>query len=233
MGTKMVDRQQFGDGQRSWAKWVRLGLPALALAIGTNAAVLDRVAVTVGKDVITESEVLQEIRLEAFLNLAAPQTDPAARREAAERIIDQTLLRQEIDLEGFAKPQPPAVDQTLQKFKRTHFRTESAYEAALKADGITEGELRDYLLWQITALQFTQQRFRPGTPAPQPAVTAARKRRTPVPAAQEADRQIDQDGKPQTGAPAPNNGSVDQQLDAWLRQARSQARIEFHKEAFE
>src|SRR4051794_24237206 len=117
----MVHQAQFGNTRRSGAKWIRLTLPAFALTIGISAAVLDRVAVTVGKDVITESEVLQEIRLEAFLNRTAPQTGPAARREAAERIIDQTLLRQEIELEGFAKPQPSAVDQTLQKFKRTHF----------------------------------------------------------------------------------------------------------------
>jgi hypothetical protein len=229
----MLNQSQFGNRQRSWAKWIRLALPALALAIATSAAVLDRVAVTVGKDVITESEVLQEIRLEAFLNRTPPTTGPAARCQAAERIIDQTLLRQEIELEGFPKPQPSAIDQTLQKFKRSHFRTEAAYQAALKADGLTDPELRDYLLWQITALQFTQQRFRPGTPAPQPAIATARKQRTPVPVAQEADRQVQQDGKPQANAAAPNNGSVDQQLDAWLKQARSQVNIEFHKEAFE
>ena len=38
--------------------------------------ILDRVAVTVGKDVITESEVIEEIRLTDFLNQAPARQQP-------------------------------------------------------------------------------------------------------------------------------------------------------------
>ena len=45
---------------------MRTALPAMLLAVLAHAAVLDRIAVTAGKDVITESEVIEEIRVTDF-----------------------------------------------------------------------------------------------------------------------------------------------------------------------
>ncbi len=166
----------------------------LALAFPACAAVLDRVAVTVGKDVITESEIVEEIRLDAFLNRTPVDLGPASRRAAAERMVDQDLIRTEMKLEG-TPTQPVDVTQTLQDFRKAHFRLHADYLASLKKYGISEDQLKSYLSWQTVALRFTEQRF---------------------PVSQTADA---------------NSG--DEQLDAWLKQTRTQTKITFHKEALE
>jgi hypothetical protein len=151
------------------------------------AEILDRVAVTVGKDVIAESEVIEELRVTDFLNQAPFDHTPAARRTAADRLIDQYMLREEMQLEGFPHPQAAAADQTLRQFRQAHFHTQAQYQASLQKYGITEEELKQHLLWQVAALRFTVQRF----------------------------------------------GQGDRELDAWLKQTRSQTKIVFHQEAFE
>jgi hypothetical protein len=208
---------------------MRTGFPATMAAVAIlHAAVLDRVAVTVGKDVITESEVIEDIRLTDFLNQSSLDVSPAERRTAANRLVDQDLLRDEMQLEGFPMPGEGAADQTLQEFKRAHFRTDAAYRSALKRYGITENELKQYLLWQIATLRFTEQRFRPGAPTPPPTPQKHTTVQAQVQTSQRLQR-ADRQANPQQNA----GTTVDQQLDAWLKQARAQTHIEFHKEAFE
>jgi hypothetical protein len=159
----------------------------MLLAVIAQAAVLDRVAVTAGKNVITESEVMEEIRVMDFLNQSPFDGGPAARRAAADRLVDQNLIRNEMRLESFPRPQPGAADQTLRQFRQAHFQNPAEYQASLKKYGITEEELKQHLAWQLAAVRFTQQRF----------------------------------------------GQGSQDLDAWLKQIRSQTKIDFRQEAFE
>ena len=66
-------------------------LPALR-----GAEVLDRIAVTVGTEIITLTEVLREIRLQALQENGTIDTSPRARRAAAERLVDRTLITMEM-----------------------------------------------------------------------------------------------------------------------------------------
>ena len=211
----------------------RAAFAAVAMWGGTlalQAAVLDRVAVTVGKDVILESEVIQEIRLTDFLNQAPVDLGAAAKQAAADRLVDQDLIRGEMQLENFAAPPPAGADQTLGEFKQARFRSPEGYSASLKMYGITEEELKQHISWQVAALRFTEQRFRPGTPPPaaSAAPTVAKHARVPVEEApaHEAARQIQP-------AETPAATTVDEQLDTWLKQTRAQTKIQFHKEALE
>jgi len=133
----------------------------LVMVGAAHAAVLDRVAVTIGKDVVTESEVMEEIRLTDFQNQSPLDVSPKARLAAAERMVDQDLIRGEMKLESFAPPSAgvTGVDQTLREFRQAHFRTHALYLASLKKYGITEDQLKRYLVWQLAALRFTDQRF--------------------------------------------------------------------------
>ncbi len=171
-----------------------------------SAAVVDRIAVVVDKNVITESEVLQEIRLESFINDEPLQFGPAQRRAAAERLVDQQLIRKEMMAGGYNQPTDADVETLLRTVRQQHYPTESAYRAALERYGITEDELKKHLRWQVQALAFTELRFQTGLPEPQSTDTQGANR-------------------------SANN--VDEQLDAWLKEARSQARIDFKKEAFQ
>jgi hypothetical protein len=84
-----------------------------------SAGVVDRAALIIGKTVYTESEVEDEARLTQFearqpLDLAA-----AARKEAANRLVDRELLKQEMAATGF---EAPAIDgdALLGSFRRRH-----------------------------------------------------------------------------------------------------------------
>ena len=171
-------------------------------------AVVDRVAVVIDKTVVTESEVLDELRLTEFLNDQPLELGPKARREAAERLVDQELIRRELEISGYAPPSANEADALLRKFRQDRFHSVTAYHAALRKYGIAEEQLKAHLLWQLTAIRFTDQRFRS---------------QLPEAGSQSADRAADD---------APAN-SVDQQMDAWLKEARDNTKIAFKPEAFQ
>ena len=141
----------------------RITIGLLFVSVLLPAAVLmDRIAVTVGKDAITEGEVLEELRITDFLNGDPLDLSPAARRAAAERLVDQELIRQEMSIAHSSAPDQSQADQMLENFRKLHFAGEAAFQAALKQYGITAGQVKKHLLWQLAALRFTDLRFQPG-----------------------------------------------------------------------
>jgi hypothetical protein len=209
---------------------MRMFYLAIVFVSLTQAAVLDRVAVVVGSDVITEGEVLQELRLEEFTASEPLDLSAEKRRAAAGRLADQQLIRQDIQTTQYQGPGAGEVDAMLRNFRSQHFRSDAELHAALQKYGITEDELKQYLLWQLTVLRFTDWRFGGlgQVPAQQAADGAApRPSSDRVPAGiQEADRAAASSGVP--GAPP----AVDERMDAWLKQARATTRIDFKPEAF-
>ena len=189
----------------------------LTIFLGAQAqSVVDRIAVVVGDQVITESEVRREVRLTAFLNGSAVDLSAASRRAAAERLVDQQLIRSEMQVAGYRPPTPEEGSKVLADFRRANYPNEAAYRAVLAKYGVTEEELKDHLLWQAAALTFTEQRFRLLAP---PSAQSAN--RVANPAAQVA------------GADGAAPAETEDQMDAWLKQARSGTRIQFKKGAFQ
>ena len=157
----------------------------------------------------------REVRLTAFLNGTPADVGADSRRAAAERLVDQQLIRNEMQVAGYRPPSPEQGAKVLADFRRANYPNEAAYRAVLNKYGITEEELKEHLLWQATALSFTEQRFRMLAP----------------PATQSANRVA----SPAQGSGADGAGAVDteDQMDAWLKQARSATRIQFKKGAFQ
>jgi len=179
-----------------------------------SAGVLDRIAVTVGNDAITEGEVLEEIRITSFLNGEPLDFGPDARRAAAERLVDQYLIRRELASGGYSAPEKSQADKVITNLIDTRFHGRAAYQQKLKQYGVSEDLLKEHLLFQLQAIEFTDLRF---APAP---TNEADRTATPV-----------SDGEPP--AKPVVSDKVDQQLEAWLKQVRSQTRVEFKKGAFE
>jgi hypothetical protein len=179
------------------------------LTVSAFAGVLDRIAVTVGNDAITESEVLEEIRVTSFLNNEPLDFGGEARRAAAERLVDQYLIRRELASGTYTQPDRSQGERALEEFEKAHFRGRAEFEQKLRKYAITAEDLKAHLLFQLAALQFTEQRF--GT----------QKRN-------EADRVVGAADMPSAAA-----DGVDQQLDTWLKEQRSQTRVEFKKGAFQ
>ena len=190
---------------------------AIVLAEVASAAVVDRIAVIVGPKVFTESEVLDELRLTEFLNQQPLDLSAAKRREAADRMVDQQLIRNEMETAHYPAPKPAEADTMLANFRREHFANSAQYRASLARYDVTEAQVKDRLLWQLAVIQFTDARFRPELPIP-PAVNV-----------QTADR-LREEAAP--AAPA-DGQSVDRLLDQWLKQARGSTRVVFKQEAFQ
>lgn len=182
------------------------------LAFAGSAAVLDRVAVVVGKDVITEGEVMDELRLSQFMTSQPLNLGPQQRRAAAERLIDQQLIRHEMEVAHYNPPAANEADNMTRQFRQEHSYSDAEFRAALEKYGITEDQFKRYLLWQLTAVRFTDERFHPKIPG-NPEQSANRLAAG-------------------SSAPATEPG-VDDQLDAWLKEARASTRIVFKKEAFQ
>lgn len=125
------------------------------------AQVLDRVAVVVGNQVITETEVVQEARLEAFLNQTAADFGAQARRASADRLVNQQLVRNEMQVGAYPEPTEAEVEGALRAFRQEHFSSIPQYRASLQKYGITEEQLKQHLKWQLAAIHFTDQRFSP------------------------------------------------------------------------
>jgi hypothetical protein len=213
------------------------GIVLSALALG---AIVDRVAVVVGNDVITESEVLDEVRLTEFQNGKPLDLSSSERRAAAERLVDQQLIRHEMEIAQFPQPAPSEAGALVSAF-RQRFPTAEAFRAALERHEITEQQLAQHLLWQLAVIRFTDLRFRPleassgNANSSGPAEAAAR----PAPPLQGSHETLPNTQSWGSSTPSSaatsggNETSVDQQMESWLREQRAQTRIQFKKEAFE
>jgi len=198
------------------------------------ATVIDRIAVSVGNRVITTSDLDREIRVTAFLNGARPDFSPANKRATAERMVEQRLIRNELETARYPVPAAPEVEPELAQFKKNYFHSDEEYRRALSEDGITEDDLKAELLWQRTLLLFIDVRFRPGVQVSEQEVQDYF-RKTVAPAARQANpgqtpslaQYRDEIEQKLAG------DKVDQELDAWLQAARRRTQIVFHPEAFQ
>ena len=187
---------------------LRLPAALLLLLPPGSAAVVDRVAIVIGKQVVTESEVLDDLRLTEFIDNEPLDLAPAARRAAAEHLVDQELIRRELEMSGYPKDSASEADALLRKFRQSRFHALAEYRAAMRKYGIAEDQLKQRLLWQLSAIRFTDLRFGSQPPA----------------AGSQSAGGTDADA---------SGSSVDRQMDAWLKQARADTKITLKPEAFQ
>jgi peptidyl-prolyl cis-trans isomerase SurA len=128
-----------------------------------GAVILDRIAAIAGTHVIKASDIDRDIRLTDFLNKVPLNFSPNAKREAAERLITQQIIRDEIVSGGYRRPPESEAAQLKAELRRDRFGgSEQRLREGLQRYGLTESDLLEQLLWQITVLQFIDQRFRGG-----------------------------------------------------------------------
>src|ERR1017187_6822016 len=81
-----------------------LAVALLAVTLPARAEIIDRIAVSVGNRVIAESDLHREIRVAAFLDGVQPDFSPAGRRATAERMVEQVLIRRELEISRYPIP---------------------------------------------------------------------------------------------------------------------------------
>jgi hypothetical protein len=205
-----------------------------AISIGlSGAVVLDRIAVIAGTHVIKASDIDRDIRLTQFLNRQPLNITPAAKREAAERLITQDIIRQEIITGAYQRP-PEGEGAALEvQLQRDRFGNSSQrMHDALQKYGLTESELRERLLWQVTVLQFINQRFQAGVVVTDDDIRNYYNQHTA-----ELQKQEPKDGSLEALTPKIKEElegeRINHNFDEWLDQARQGLRVEYKQEAFE
>lgn len=194
--------------------------------------VLDRIAVAVGRAAVKVSDIDMELRVAAFLNRQPLDFKSQTRRTAAERLVDQQLIRDEMANSGYAVVATAEADAVMAGMRRDRFRNSGAqFEAELKRYGINAAQLRQKLHWQLTVLRFIDQRFRPGVQ-----ITDEDVQKFYDEHQAQLKRDYPRDNSLKTLEPkirqALEGGQINQGFDDWLKQARQRTRIQYHEEAF-
>lgn len=204
----------------------------LVLLVVCRAEIIDRIAVTVGNSVITESQIVREIRLTAFLNGETLDFSADSKRRTAERLVEQRLIQIENEASLYPPPASEAVDQMLKR-QQGRFGSPAGYQAELRKIAITEPELKAHLQRQLTTLRFLDLRFRPGLQISDEEIAAyfnekvAPELSKTHPGVQFS--AVDYREKIEEALIAER---VDKASDAWLKEARDHTRIEFRAAVF-
>jgi hypothetical protein len=204
----------------------------LLLAVLLHAEVIDQIAATVDNQVITASQVREQIRVTAFLNGERPDMSSQNRRRTADRLIELALVTREMDLTRYPLPTLADIQGTLKQV-RGRYQSDEAFQQALADSGITLGDLEGSLRQQAALLRFIDLRFRPEVQVLESDVSRycenvylpeARKR----PGA--ADLSLE-DAMPRCEEEFAAQ-LVDARMETWLKESRGRSRITYQEDAF-
>ena len=200
----------------------------------SSAAIIDRVAASVGNQVITLRDVELEIRVSAFLNGEKPDLSAKKKLETANRLVDQKLIQQEMESNRFPFPTATDVEPALAQLKTTVFPTEADYRKALGQYGITDQDVRNMLLRMWMLQEFISLRFKPAVQVTDQEIhdyfegvvaPAARSAHPGQPVELDAYRaQIDE---------KLSGDKADGELKNWLKEAYRRVHIVVHQEALQ
>jgi peptidyl-prolyl cis-trans isomerase SurA len=198
-----------------------------------GAVVIDRIAVIAGKHVIKSSDIDRDLRITAFLNSEPLAINPASKRKAADRLVDQTIIRDEIASGGYQRATDGEAQAMLGQIRQTRYSgSEVRFRQALSQYGVNEGDLQMQLLWQLTVLRFIDERFRPGI-----LLTDEEVRDYYNLHLAELKREYPKEQGYEALAPRIRTSlegeRINQQFETWLDDARKRDRIEYRPGAFQ
>jgi peptidyl-prolyl cis-trans isomerase SurA len=156
--------------------------PATSSDISGQPVVLDHVIGVINGDVLLESDVQSEMRFAAL----QPYSNPAretTRMVAAERLVNRTLILQQMDDPQQQLKLPPPTDEQVQariselrkaipECKRYKCETAEGWHDFLDAHGFTEQQVEERWRQRLRILQFTEARFRSGIRVPRADIEA-------------------------------------------------------------
>jgi hypothetical protein len=197
---------------------------------GALAEIVDRVSVVVGTRAIKQSEIDRDIRVVSFLNQVPPDFSSHSRKEAASRLIDQLLIRQDIQSTGAAPAALVRVEQLLAQIKKDRFANDTLYRQGLAQSGLSEEGLRSALMWQLTVLRFIDQRFGSATAVSDQEIEQYfNSHRSEFMKSHPAARSAS-DVRPEVETEVLGE-HANQQFEAWIDQTRKDARIQYLEES--
>lgn len=140
-----------------WGRMAVLHIYAFCLFSGISSAqeVLDRIVGVVGDQIILESELKAQMALYAAqlgIDLKDEQTEKQMEKELLEQMINDNLLliqaQKDTTIEVTSKEMETGVEEQMEKVK-SQFSSPEAFQEQLKAEGLTENELKKKYKEQI------------------------------------------------------------------------------------
>ncbi len=194
-----------------------------------QAQVVDRMVAVVNKRVILESELDQAVRVEFLIqDKSVDKITQADRVAALERLIDRSLLDQQIVNPSMLDPTPEELAAKVKEV-RSQFSdsaTDEHWIAILAGYGLNQQDLEEQLTSEFHILRFIDLRFRGLVRVEKDDIAAyyrdhfvpeLRKRNVPEPGLAEVSGKIEQILVEQ---------NIDGLLSDWLKTLRAQAHIE-------
>lgn len=209
--------------------WMAVLASMAAVPGPAGGEVVDRLAVTVNKQVITERQILEDLRVTAFLDHREPEFSGPARRRAAERMVDLILILQEASDRRVELPGEDEAERLLARVKEEYG---AQYESALRRYLVTESEVKAHLLAGFRALRFSLDRFRLEVEIDEEDLRSYYEKmvREHQPSANEVPSF--EASRAQIGALLRSDRSTDA-LNQWLLMTRAEAQIVYRERAFQ
>ena len=206
----------------------------LTIAVFSNAAiVLDRMAVIVGKHVVKTSDIEWDLRVTEFLNREPLDFSAKAKRQSAERLIDQEVIRQDIVSGNYRRPPDGDAGALESQLRRDRFGgSDVRMRETLQRYGLSGEQLRAQLLWQLTVLRFIDQRFRPAVMVSDDDVRGYYDQHLADLRHQYSDDNSFEAMEPKVRSLLEGQ-RINEAFNQWLEQARTRYRIEYRQEALQ
>ena len=211
----------------------RIHLIMLFCCLPALAVVLDRIAVVVDTHVIKTSDIDRDLRVTEFLNRDKLDLSLGARRKAAERLIDQSVIREEMEKGAYIRSNTADLEAMQKQLLQQRFAgSDVRMKAELATYGLSLEQLRLQLQWQLDVLKFIDQRFRPGVLVTDEEVKAYYDQHTA-----DLKRQYPQiktyEGMEPKIRESLEGERLNQNFEQWLANARKGSRIEYRQGAFQ
>jgi hypothetical protein len=196
----------------------------VCLLLPAHAEIIDRLAITVGNQIITELQLDEELRVTAMLNHKPVVRSLEERRAAADRLVEQLLIKLEMQLSRYTLPDAAEVDKYYQQIEEANGNA-AEFDKTLRSFNLTPQVLRSHLELQLTELKFIEVRFRPDVSVSDSDVEAAYQR-------QVASWGQSHDGQPPTLEVSREplrmmlvEERTDAALNTWLGESRKRVRL--------
>jgi hypothetical protein len=167
-----------------------------------SGVLIDQIAIVVDQSIIKDSDIDRDVRVTEFLNHEPLGLSLAERKKAANQLIDQVFIRQEIQDGDYPWTTVEQANAALDSLIKQRCPSRLAFQRVLKTYGLGEADLREQFRWQLTVLQFIDARFAPSVVLPE--------------------------GESKDKAKV--DAEVNRLFFAWLDQHRKDAKILFHEE---
>ena len=201
-------------------------------ALAARAELIDRVIGSAGTDVVTLSEARRYLEYQSVFQNKDLDLSRQAFRDAVDQLLNQALIRREIELSRYTPPAMAEAEQRLNEWLADEARG-ARIRKQLAAYGVTEEELRKRLLWYITVLRFTEYRFSPGVQVRDEEIEAYYKG-TYLPGFRKQSPGVKEPTLEESWAAIQRvlvTQKTTQATDEWLNLARQQAAVRIHEEA--